>query len=221
MENANLETSAIFSSLNFSFFIAFLIRFQAFSNGEKSECEFSGIQTVLSVFSLFSDSSRVDWDFLILRSRSLARSFATFLKIWRNFILGSSKVYDVFFIFSLIQNYIIINEESRIERQRSERYNDISSNSKIFSRRSFSKFSKFSMWTDERQRAWLFEIPNKIVNETKSCITQFFKNDKKWILFFASSSWLNVENQCITKGCHYSGKCHYLRCHYYEWAQYF
>ena len=74
--------------------------------------------------------------------------------------------YDVFFIFSLIQNYIIINEESRIERQRSERYNDISSNSKIFARRSFSKFSKFSMWTDERQRAWLFEVPNKIVNET-------------------------------------------------------
>ena len=60
MKNANLETSAIFSSLNFSFFIAFLIRFQAFSNGEKSECEFSGIQTVLSVFSLLSDSSRVD-----------------------------------------------------------------------------------------------------------------------------------------------------------------
>ena len=113
MKNANLETSAIFSSLNFSFFIAFLIRFQAFSNGEKSECEFSGIQTVLSVFSLFSDSSRVDWDFLILRSRSLARSFATFLKIRRNFILGSSKVYDEsIFIFSLIQNYIINNNLS-------------------------------------------------------------------------------------------------------------
>ena len=78
----------------------------------------------------------------------------------------------------------------------------------------------------------IWVIVSTWVPQIQSCITQFFKNNKKWVLFCSmlkENQWIFFRNPSRTevvtfslglKGCRYLGKFHYFECHYYEWLQY-